>query len=377
MNITKQCLRILVSVSVLLVAITSFNPVPARAEWGRPYINEFSSYSTDDDWVEIYNPHTYALYTSGWTLRDSTSSNVRTFPDTIEGGRFIIFAFGDSLNRTGDTIRIINHNNQVVESITYSNTQSAPIKASILGKTTSKKNDQGSIWEESFSTKYVSNSRPTATLAPILPNTQQSATRPGENPIRVRIYYDHINLFAQLRLTLTEVGSFSIERSDCMSQGNSSSIICAASDSKTWEHLAPGVYAGGEASIYDIHENLIDTMAIPGFVVDNEKPTVTSYLQPEINHLTDTVSFVASATDDNALRAINVSIHPTRADGGCANQNYMITRLTQVAGAHEPTSLQLNSNQLAPGNYCALYHATDTARNNSNPNLSKTTFTVH
>lgn len=71
------------------------------------YINEFSSGTSDGDWVEIYNSDSNSLSLSDYILRDSTSSNKIVLTGEIIGYGFAAFNWSNKLNNDGDTIRLL------------------------------------------------------------------------------------------------------------------------------------------------------------------------------------------------------------------------------------------------------------------------------
>ncbi|MEK7558685.1 MAG: lamin tail domain-containing protein [Patescibacteria group bacterium] len=71
------------------------------------YINEFSSGTSDSDWVEIYNSDSNSLSLSDYILRDSTSSNKILLTGEIIGFGFAVFNWSNKLNNDGDTIRLL------------------------------------------------------------------------------------------------------------------------------------------------------------------------------------------------------------------------------------------------------------------------------
>lgn len=376
MKVTKVSVGILICLCVVFETLANIQTPNVQAAHGLPYINEFSSYTTNDDWVEIYNPSQYPWPTDGWLLRDNTASQTMPLPDVLAPYSYTVIQFNGFLNRDTDTIKIVRDTGSVVDSVTYSNTHSAAIKASILGKTTSRKNNSGTIWEESFPTKQFSNKNFFVNLATTLPNSQRRISRPSEDQIRVRAYNDTQILFSRLKIDLETVGSFWIDRNECTNVNDTASPICSVNDSPSWSQLSPGVYEGGTATIYDTYGNIIDSSTITSFVVDDQKPLITHAQTPFVNTLQNEVELHAQAQDENQLASISVSIHPLRADGGCANQTQMIARLTERVNESNNAWFTLPLSQIPAGTYCALYHATDAARNNSNPQLTKYKFTV-
>ena len=73
-------------------------------------INEFSSVTSDDDWVELYNTSSsQSEDLSGYTLIDgSTSGNPVTFSCILAPQGFVIASWSNRLNNGGDIVRLKN-----------------------------------------------------------------------------------------------------------------------------------------------------------------------------------------------------------------------------------------------------------------------------
>ncbi len=83
-------------------------------------MTEFMPYSSIK-WVEIYNHNDFPVKLVGWKLKDN-SSTVKNLPEiSLPSKNFFTYDFSNYLNNDGDTVSLINHNNQVVTERTYSN----------------------------------------------------------------------------------------------------------------------------------------------------------------------------------------------------------------------------------------------------------------
>lgn len=66
-------------------------------------------YAEKDDWVEISNPSssTNTVDLSQFRLRDTTKSNKVDLHGSLPPGGYAVFSFGNKLNNTGDTVRLV------------------------------------------------------------------------------------------------------------------------------------------------------------------------------------------------------------------------------------------------------------------------------
>lgn len=66
-------------------------------------------YAEKDDWVEISNPSssTTTVDLTQFRLRDTTKSNKVDLHGSLPPGGFAVFSFGNKLNNTGDTVRLV------------------------------------------------------------------------------------------------------------------------------------------------------------------------------------------------------------------------------------------------------------------------------
>jgi len=152
---------------IFLLFLLSAKPALAQV-----VINEISSYESSGDWVEIYSPEEIDI--SGWILRDSASSIVKTIPENTiikpDESKFFIVEAGKRLNKDKDTIRLLKEDDATeVDKISYgpSNEICAPESGQSIGR-----KPDGESWTRfSSSTKNSENIAPenpcpTPTLTP-------------------------------------------------------------------------------------------------------------------------------------------------------------------------------------------------------------------
>jgi len=107
-------------------------------------INEINYHSDDSlnsgDWIELYNPNSFAVRLGGWSLKDSNDDNIYTFPASaiIGSENFFVVAqnidqfntihpdvsamgsFEFGLSNSGESIRLFNEDNIQIIDFTYS-----------------------------------------------------------------------------------------------------------------------------------------------------------------------------------------------------------------------------------------------------------------
>lgn len=88
-------------------------------------INEFYAWSTDTDWVELYNPNDSDVDISNWVLDDKASTQMFQFDTNtqIPENGFIIAEVDDRLNRSGDTISLYNQDSILLDQKSYNNSE--------------------------------------------------------------------------------------------------------------------------------------------------------------------------------------------------------------------------------------------------------------
>jgi len=83
-------------------------------------INEFSSYNTSGDWIELYNKETSEIPLDGWSINDSTGEiKAFTSSDSISAGDYLVVDVSNRLNQGDDTIKLLNSSGVTVDQVTY------------------------------------------------------------------------------------------------------------------------------------------------------------------------------------------------------------------------------------------------------------------
>ncbi len=89
-------------------------------------INEFSS-ASDEDWVEIYNPDATSVDLSNFKLRDESATNKLLLDGQLSSHEYVAFDWSDKLNNSGDTIKLIKIDGEVIiDQISYGSSQILP-----------------------------------------------------------------------------------------------------------------------------------------------------------------------------------------------------------------------------------------------------------
>src|SRR3989304_6356453 len=87
----------------LLLLILSVKSIQAQV-----VINEFSSYSTGNDWIELYNTSQTEINLNGWKIKDSATTAVEEFKDQvlIPAGGYCLIEANKRLNKEEDKIEL-------------------------------------------------------------------------------------------------------------------------------------------------------------------------------------------------------------------------------------------------------------------------------
>lgn len=180
------------------------DPDGTRADMGAFYFNKSSvvtavvineiSYNQPDevttgDWVELYNPDTAPINVSGWTFKDADDDHVFTLPtgtfiapqgylvlceDTAGFRQLfpdvhpIMGNTGFGLSGSGELIRLFNNTGDIVDSLTYDDTEPWPLEADGTGPTlelisASYDNALGQSWKASQNSGGTPGKRNSAT----------------------------------------------------------------------------------------------------------------------------------------------------------------------------------------------------------------------
>jgi hypothetical protein len=139
---------------------TSVNHVQAQEINSPIILTEFMAHpSSDSEWVEFKNISTETISLTGWVIDDAEEGSSPFFIPTgqeITAGEYVIFEIGTRLNNSGDTIRLLDAQNVVIDSVTYA--------SATIGMPWAR-NDHGN-WEE------------TAVATPSAPNIFELDTLP-------------------------------------------------------------------------------------------------------------------------------------------------------------------------------------------------------
>lgn len=101
---------------VLIFAFLIAKPIYADL-----FINEFSSSTSDDDWIEIYNSGPESIDLGDYRLRDDTATNKLDLGDMLAPQGFKVFQWSNKLNNSGDIIKLIlkNDENNITDQVAY------------------------------------------------------------------------------------------------------------------------------------------------------------------------------------------------------------------------------------------------------------------
>ncbi len=158
--------------------------IPEKA-FAALYINEFSSATSNSDWVEIYNSDSSPVDLTGFILRDSTESNKLDLSGTIGGNSYSVFDWNNKLNNDGDTVRLLKTDETQVDQVVYGGSGNIPVPT---GTQTAGRQADGSPTWVLFAndTKGSSNNSativPTPTVTPTPTNTPAPTQTPTPTP---------------------------------------------------------------------------------------------------------------------------------------------------------------------------------------------------
>lgn len=157
----KICLAIFIS-----FIFFTFSPTVIHAKL---WINEFSS-NGSSDWIEIYNQSEDSIMLDGLFIRDSSATNKLVLSGEIGPNSFGVFEWGDKLNNSGDTIKLVQGDeSNVLNQVTYGN--SGDITAPASDQSAGRQSDGSSNWilftsASKNSSNAQSSPAPTATPVP-------------------------------------------------------------------------------------------------------------------------------------------------------------------------------------------------------------------
>lgn len=123
--------RIRVILTANMIVLNEFLPKPDGIAYGFDFGND-SSDMPQGEWVEIYNNSDSAFDLAGWYIKDSLESDtnkiiitaLNTYPaSTVINGKswLVVFMNKAVLNNTGDTVKLYDISNTLIDSYSYAN----------------------------------------------------------------------------------------------------------------------------------------------------------------------------------------------------------------------------------------------------------------
>ncbi|MBI4035450.1 lamin tail domain-containing protein [Candidatus Daviesbacteria bacterium] len=157
--------------------------------------------SEGSDWIELYNPTSNSINLSNWVLDDAnTTSVMKTLSGIIETGSFITFDVSERLNKTGDTISLIDSNGTIIDVYNYSNSPG-------LDKSYGRSPDGGNWSTLATSSKGSNNgsplSTPTPTENPSPTSTPNSSSSTSSSSFTISNIPSQINSDEILNVSIT------------------------------------------------------------------------------------------------------------------------------------------------------------------------------
>lgn len=167
-------------VLIFLLSIFLFH---SQIVYASLFINEFSSGTSSDDWVELYNSGSDAVDLSLYILRDSTNSdsNKKDLSGTVPSGGFVTVDYSNKLNNGGDIIRLLLKSDESgIDQVGYGDAGSEapmPDAAHTSGRT-----PDGSLNFAVLSTASKGGSNNAASVVPTATMTPTAAPTPTKTP---------------------------------------------------------------------------------------------------------------------------------------------------------------------------------------------------
>ncbi|HUQ85166.1 MAG TPA: lamin tail domain-containing protein [Candidatus Limnocylindrales bacterium] len=96
-----------IKLSIIILFVIFAIPISTGTVFADLFINEFSSASSNDDWIEIFNSSSDDIDLSAFRIRDDTESNKLDLDGTLSAGGFKVFSWSNKLNNSGDTIKLV------------------------------------------------------------------------------------------------------------------------------------------------------------------------------------------------------------------------------------------------------------------------------
>jgi len=173
-----------VKVVIVLLLVVIIYMSSASDVFGQVLINEFSSWSTSDDWVELINIGNTTVDLSEYLLRDSTQTNKVILSGQLDPGGFAAFSFSNRLNRSDDMVRLLKvagETEEEVDNIPYGKNDQvcAPLENESVGRVS----DGGNTIDRfSQPTKNSSNNNSNLNPCPFSTETVQPTVKATISP---------------------------------------------------------------------------------------------------------------------------------------------------------------------------------------------------
>ncbi|MBI4080326.1 MAG: lamin tail domain-containing protein [Candidatus Levybacteria bacterium] len=170
------------SIFVALIIFFFGSPPSALASL---YINEISSYTTDD-WVEIYNNGSDVIDLSPYRIRDSSTSNKLDLSGTINGNSYAVFDWYNKINKSGDEVKLvlIVDEANIIDRVSFGD-KNAGTQSPGENQTLGREGDGGDSWIV-FTGGSKGQGNSTAQLAPSATPTIVATTVPTHTPSPTR-----------------------------------------------------------------------------------------------------------------------------------------------------------------------------------------------
>ncbi|HSA83636.1 MAG TPA: lamin tail domain-containing protein [Patescibacteria group bacterium] len=175
----------LVCLSFFLFSFFFLSPIDVFAKL---WINEFSSYESSNDWMEIYNDGDTTVDLSSYKFRDESASNKVILSGSIQPGEFLEVNLKNYLNKDGDTIKLVDITDEsnILDEVHYGNSGNDSL-APESGQSAGRNPDGGTQWvvfanSSPGTTNGGSLIVPTATLIPTNTPTPTRTPTPTKVP---------------------------------------------------------------------------------------------------------------------------------------------------------------------------------------------------
>lgn len=343
-------------------AVATYSTVARALTSPSIVVNEFNA-NGSSDWVELYNTSSSSVDVTGWILRDSSTSPMKTLAGSIAPHGFMVIEVGNRLNQENDGVTILDKNGTVIDSLIY-NTSGA-ILYPPAGKTTARTTDGGPTWAVGSPTKGGSNGP--AVPSDVTPPTKPEGGAPHKSFVNTNNFY-----FTWNPSTDVEGGNIQYEFQSSLNPAQSGGVLT----SNVWKSgrlTEPKIHSTGapdgtwywQVRAIDQAGNASPWSTIWDMVIDTNAPDVTIDAPTE-RFVNGPVTVSGTATDVNMQR-----------------YNFVIKDVNDniIAGpgdvnASSVASWQWDASTVADGDYEIRLQAWDKAGNTDAGSLAQRLVTV-